>query len=133
MFPIQNTVPTRFPPLVTWTLIATNCVRRTSAAVALQSLTMLNGQFITEQSEHFAKRVIAAAGTDEMKRIELAFKLALGRSPTRDELGPSRLLLAKQFQRLLDQPGTTPEQADEQALAHVCHMLLNTNEFLYVP
>jgi hypothetical protein len=41
--------------------------------------------------------------------------------------------MAKQFQRLLDQPGTTPAQADEQALVHVCHMLLNTNEFLYVP
>ena len=114
-------------------LIATNCVRRTSAAVALQSLTMLNGQFITEQAEHFAKRVIAAAGTDELKRIELAFKLALGRDPSHDELALSRLLLAKQFQRLLDQPGTTPAQADEQALVHVCHMLLNTNEFLYVP
>jgi hypothetical protein len=94
---------------------------------------MLNGQFITEQAEHFARRVIAATGTDELKRIELAFKLALGRSPTRDELGPTRLLLAKQFQRFLDQPGTTPAQADEQALVHVCHMLLNTNEFLYVP
>jgi hypothetical protein len=114
-------------------LIATNCVRRTSAAVALQSLTMLNGQFITEQAGHFARRVIAAAGADELKRIDLAFKLSLGRSPSRDELGPSRLLLATQFQRLLEQPDTTPAQADEQALAHLCHMLLNTNEFLYVP
>jgi membrane associated rhomboid family serine protease len=25
MFPIRNTVPTRYPPLVTWTLIAINC------------------------------------------------------------------------------------------------------------
>ncbi|HEY2251783.1 MAG TPA: DUF1549 and DUF1553 domain-containing protein, partial [Planctomycetaceae bacterium] len=76
-------------------LIATNCVRRTSAAVALQSLTMLNGQFITEQAEHFAARVIAAAGSDELKRVELAFKLALARSPTKDELALSRLLMAK--------------------------------------
>jgi len=113
-------------------LIATNCVRRTSAAVALQSLTMLNGQFITEQAEHFAKRVIATAGTDELKRIELAFNLALARSPSSEELALSRLLIAKQFQRLLEQPSTTPARADEQALAHMCHMLLNTNEFLYI-
>ena len=26
MFPIQNTVPTRYPPVVTWSLIAVNCV-----------------------------------------------------------------------------------------------------------
>ena len=26
MFPIKNTVPTRYPPVVTWALIATNCI-----------------------------------------------------------------------------------------------------------
>ena len=26
MFPIRNTVPSRYPPVVTWMLIATNCL-----------------------------------------------------------------------------------------------------------
>jgi hypothetical protein len=26
MFPIQNAVPSRYPPVVTWTLMAANCV-----------------------------------------------------------------------------------------------------------
>ena len=26
MFPIRNTVPTRYPPVITWALIATNCI-----------------------------------------------------------------------------------------------------------
>lgn len=26
MFPIRNTVPTRYPPVITWMLIATNCI-----------------------------------------------------------------------------------------------------------
>ena len=26
MFPIENAVPTRYPPLATWGLIATNCI-----------------------------------------------------------------------------------------------------------
>ena len=63
-------------------LVATNCTRRTSAAVALQSLTMLNGQFVTTQAEAFAKHVVAAAGPDECRRIELAFQRALTRNPT---------------------------------------------------
>ncbi len=25
MFPMQNAVPTRYPPVVTWALIAVNC------------------------------------------------------------------------------------------------------------
>jgi hypothetical protein len=114
-------------------LVATNCTRRTSAAVALQSLTMLNGQFITEQADEFARRVLADAGSNDTKRIELAFKLALSRSPLPEEATVSRELLAKQLDRARQQPNTTPEQADLQAVAHLCHMLLNTNEFLYAP
>ncbi|MFN0055164.1 MAG: PSD1 and planctomycete cytochrome C domain-containing protein [Planctomycetales bacterium] len=114
-------------------IVATNCTRRTSAAVALQSLAMLNGQFVTEQSEAFARRVIAAAGSDEPQRIDLAFRLALARSPTAEELELSRQLLARQRQRKGAEPETTPAQADGEALFHLCHMLLNTNEFLYVP
>jgi hypothetical protein len=114
-------------------LIATNCTRRTSAAVALQSLTMLNGQFVIEQADEFAKRVITGAGKEEVQRIELAFKLALSRLPSSEELALSRSLLTRQLERALQQPQTTADAAGQQALAHVCHMLFNTNEFLYAP
>jgi hypothetical protein len=114
-------------------LLATNCTRRTSAAVALQSLTMLNGEFITGQADHFASRVISLAGADETRRIALAFQLALSRSPTADEADLARHLLARHRERLLAQPGTAAEQAGNQALSHLCQMLLNTSEFLYVP
>src|SRR5262249_7160598 len=67
-------------------LLATNCTRRTSAAVALQSLTMLNGEFITGQADHFAKRVISLAGADESRQIALAFQLALSRLPSAEEV-----------------------------------------------
>jgi hypothetical protein len=113
-------------------LVATNCTRRTSAAVALQSLTMLNGEFMTGQAEHFSRRVLAAA-TDEPQRIELAFKLALSRPPTADENDLARGLLARQRDRLLAESGVTADQASDQALFHLCHMLLNTSEFLYAP
>ncbi len=114
-------------------VVATNCTRRTSAAVALQSLTMLNGAFVTEQAEHFAKRVIALSGSDEAKRIDMAFRLALARPPSAEEIDLSRGLLVRQRARLAGEAGATPEQAGDQALNHLCHMLFNTNEFLYVP
>ncbi|MBS0262148.1 MAG: DUF1553 domain-containing protein [Planctomycetes bacterium] len=113
-------------------IIATNCTRRTTAAVALQSLTMLNSQFVTEQADEFAKRVLQAEG-DEAHRIDLAFKLALARPPGAEELVLSRELLGKHRQRSLSQPQVTPEEAERQSFAHLCHMLLNSNEFLYVP
>ena len=114
-------------------IVAINCTRRTSAAVALQSLTMLNGQFATDQAEQFARRVIATAGADESRRIDLAFRLALSRPPTPAERQLSRELLLKQSLRKRALPDTSDEQAHDQALFHLCHMLLNTSEFLYVP
>jgi hypothetical protein len=114
-------------------LLATNCTRRTSAAVALQSLTMLNGEFITGQADHFARRVISLAGADESRQIALAFQQALSRLPSAEEVELARNLLSRHRERLLAQPETTADKAGEQALAHLCHMLLNTSEFLYVP
>jgi cytochrome c553 len=114
-------------------LVATNCTRRTSAAVALQSLTMLNGQFVREQSEMFAARVLAGAGEEEDPRIDLAFRLALSRPPTAEEFTLSRGLLEKQRARAMAQPGATAARARDRALVHLCHMLFNSNEFLYVP
>ena len=113
-------------------LIATNCTRRTSAAVALQSLTMLNGEFATSQAVEFARR-LTTAEVDATRRITLAFQLALSRPPTADEIDLSRELLEKQRRRALEQPEAKADEADLQALAHLCHMLFNTNEFLYVP
>src|SRR5262249_35594024 len=101
-------------------LLATNCTRRTSAAVALQSVTMLNGEFITAQSDHFARRVVAIAGADESQQIALAFLLALARRPTADEIDLARNLLSRHHQRLQPQEGTTAEQARDQALSHLC-------------
>jgi hypothetical protein len=113
-------------------LLATNCTRRTSAAVALQSLTMLNGEFVSGQAEQFSRRVLASA-TEEPQQIELAFKLVLARPPTPDEADLARGLLARQRERISAEPGTTADQARDRAVFHLCLMLLNTNEFLYVP
>jgi hypothetical protein len=113
-------------------LLATNCTRRTSAAVALQSLTMLNSEFVTAQAEHLSRRVLASA-TEETQQIELVFKLALARPPTPDEAGLARSLVARQRERILAEPDATADQSRNQALFHLCLMLLNTNEFLYVP
>ena len=109
-----------------------NCTRRESSSVVLQSLTMMNGKFIFEQSDRFASRVIKAAGTDEGKRIETAFRLALARKPTLEEIEISRQLLQTQTARYAAQKKLKPQQATNAALSNLCQMLLNTNEFLYV-
>jgi hypothetical protein len=114
-------------------VLTTNCTRRSPAAVVLQSLTMLNDRFVVEQAEHLAERVARSAGAEDRgKQIETAFRIVLGRGPNTPEAAWSTELLdhhAEQYRRMK----VSPPQARQRALAHLCHMLVNTSEFLYTP
>ena len=103
--------------------VAHNCTRRDSSAVVLQSLAMLNGPFVMQQSRRFGARVRQEAGDDRTRRIKLSFLLALGRPATPAELPVVETFLERH----------TASTSAEIAIDHLCHMLLNTNEFLYVP
>jgi hypothetical protein len=111
-------------------VMATNCIRRVHSAVPLQSLTLLNDAFMMEQAEHFARRVAASAAGAE-KRIELAFRLAFARKPTAREAAGSKAFL-KTLRDRYAQEKLAPAQAEARAMARLCHMLMCTNEFLYV-
>jgi len=103
-------------------LMANSCTDRASSAVVSQSLTMLNDAFLREQAEAFASRVAALSGDVMAERIRIAFRLALARPPSANEIAWSTELLQRHMARV----------SADQALTHLCHMLLNTNEFLYV-
>ncbi|MBI3862510.1 MAG: DUF1553 domain-containing protein [Planctomycetia bacterium] len=113
-------------------VVATNCPERTSSAVPLQSLTMLNGEWLWEQAEQFASRLERPAQASPADRVARAFQLALGRLPGADELRESCAFLDRQ-QAAYRQQEQSAEKADHRALVHLCHTLLNTSEFLYVP
>lgn len=112
------------------TLNAT-CSRRSPSAVVSQSLTMLNDAFVLDSARALAARACAAeAGTAE--RIAHAFRLVLSRPPTASEANWCREAVeAEGVRRLL--AGESTEAARTQALAHLCHTLLNTSEFLSIP
>ena len=109
----------------------TNCTRRNTSAVVLQSLALLNDEFMLDQSDLFAGRVAKEAGADANSRIETAFRIAYGRKPSAKEFAWS----LDSLHQLTDRYRTAKEDADQanqKALAALCHTLLNTNEFLYV-
>src|SRR5207248_4574356 len=100
-------------------IVAHNCTRRTSTAVVLQSLTMLNSPFVFTQAERLAERVKQAAGSDPQRRIETAFRLSLCRRPDGEERSASRELLTRQALRYLQQKKGTPQQAADAALGNL--------------
>jgi hypothetical protein len=112
-------------------VVATNCTRRAASAVPIQSLAQLNDAFFLGQAERFARRVADEAGPSPGARIERAFRRALGRCPKPAEAAWAAALLGRQARRYAAQK-LPADQAALEALAQVCHVLLCTNEFLYV-
>ncbi|MEK6261257.1 MAG: DUF1549 domain-containing protein [Planctomycetota bacterium] len=87
---------------------------RNTTTTALQSLTLLNNDFMLRQSGYFAGRVKADAETDSTAQVTRAFQLAFGRQPSLAEAAAAASLVqGRDFTQL-------------------CRMLLNANEFVYV-
>jgi hypothetical protein len=111
-------------------VMATNCTRRITSAVPLQSLTLLNDATMLAQADAFAARVAAAADSADA-RIETAFRLAFARRPKPAEKAASAELLKKLTQTYAARKPASG-RPDVLALAKLCHVLLCANEFLYV-
>ncbi len=88
--------------------------RRSVTTTPLQALGLMNNSFVLRQAEHLAERSMNESKGDLPKAVQAAYRLALGRSATKDE--------AKR--------ATTAAQ--DRSLASVCWALLNSTEFVYV-
>jgi hypothetical protein len=113
------------------------CSQRDVTTVAPQALALLNNDFVHAQSAALAQRVAEDAGPGDDERIDAAWKLALGRTPLETERAAARRHLVAQAERWAianeESTGDTPRPDPRQlALESLCHVLLNTNEFLYV-
>ena len=98
------------------------CIQRNPATVALQSLSLLNSDFIRRHSRAFAERLHGAGlGLDQ------AFELAWSRPPTREERSAAERFLAKQVAHYDGQA-----DAELRAWTDFCQMLFAANPFLYV-
>ncbi len=98
--------------------------QRDISIVAPQALALMNNPWIYEQCDAFAKRVEAEAGTDPVKQIDRAWRLAFSRPPT---LSESKRALS----HLNRTSGGKPDDI-HSSLKSLCHVLLNANEFIYV-
>jgi hypothetical protein len=90
-----------------------SCPQRQVTTVAPQALSLFNGDFVNQQAKHFAARLKREAGDDPAKQITLAWRLALCREPTVDELTKMQAFLL------------------EESLEQACRVILNLNEFVY--
>jgi hypothetical protein len=89
--------------------------KRNASTTALQALNLLNGPFVIQQADLFAKRLVREAPGIVSAQVERAFWLAFGRAPDADEQRAADALIS----------------AD--GLPIFCRAILNANELVYLP
>jgi uncharacterized protein DUF1553/uncharacterized protein DUF1549/cytochrome c len=108
-----------------------SCGRRENTTVAPQALALLNDSFVRARAMDFAQRVQKEAGAETEAQVRLAWRLALGREPSTDELDSANAFINVQIQqRSTREPVKTETQ--QLALADFCQAIFALNEFIYV-
>jgi len=122
-----------------------SCDYRKNTVTPAQSLDMLNSDLVEGFAQSFAGRVLNDSGLKPDAQVDRAFKLAFGRAATPEEQKIAVDFLARQtpiMQARLASNGSKPpmpavlpnglDPARAAAFVDLCHMLLDSNEYLYI-
>jgi hypothetical protein len=117
-------------------LIVTTCTRRVPSTIPLQSLSLMNSDFVIARAQGLAKRLececkgsARSVALPRDDRINRAFLLTIGREPDRDEYTAATRFLETQPARY---PSLADPESFHRALVDFCQMMLASNGFLYV-
>src|SRR5215813_2200884 len=123
------------------------CGARQVSVHALQSLTLMNSEFMLRQSRALAGRLFKEAGGDERAIISRLYELTLARKPRLDELRLTQNFLKGQaavirdriargetVSKLEDSPKglKSMDEATAAAWVDLCLATMNLNEFVYL-
>lgn len=135
----------RYPMLKSFDMPDTHlsCARRTTTTTAPQALALLNSEHTVGWARAMAERVLEQAGAGRGDQVDAAFQLAYSREP--DAWEQDAVLTFFDTQRgviaeraAAGEPLLAPDavpagmsREEAAALVDLCHMLLNSNEFVY--
>lgn len=103
---------------------------RLTSTTPLQALYLLNDAFTHEQAQGFAKRLLAERAEDAA-RLELAYRLALGRQPAAGEAAASLDFLAA-VKGKLKAAGVPANECELQSWQALARTIFRLNEFVYI-
>jgi hypothetical protein len=108
--------------------------RRDTTTTATQALLLINGDWALARARALAGRAerSSAASADDRERIVLVYRLAFGRHPDRAELAEALTFLSRQSALAAGPKRRVNLEAYRAALVDFCHVILNSNEFIYI-
>jgi hypothetical protein len=104
-----------------------SCERREVTTVPTQALTLLNNETFLLQARHLAERIEREAGSDQAAQIRLLYRIAYSREASDKEV--------RQAQEFLKSRGVASKKSSPETLnplGEFAHVVLNSNEFLYI-
>ena len=135
----------RYPMLESFDMPDTHesCARRSLTTTAPQALALLNSEHTLGWAQGLAGRILDLAGADRDRQIQEGFRLAYSREPDGWEKDTVLTFFEKQRGIIAERtaaeeplllPDVVPEGISPQeaaAMVDFCHMLLNSNEFVF--
>ena len=114
--------------------------RRNVTTTPPQALLMMNGDWVLGRAQTLAERLLEDEPEWPEEVVEAAYLRVFGREPRSEERAVGMRFLGEQRDRVLqessaaggEEAGDGAEKAGLIALADYCHVLLNSNEFIYV-
>jgi hypothetical protein len=116
---------TRYPMFEAFDMPDTHesCARRNNTVTPYQALELMNNELVFEWAKDLAKRVSNDAGMTAQSQVERAYKLVYSRAPKADEAASALAFLERQDKITGNR---------QTSFVDLCHMMLNSNEFLYL-
>ncbi|QGJ70792.1 Planctomycete cytochrome C [Planctomycetales bacterium 10988] len=104
----------------------TSTAKRNTTTTANQALLMINGDYVLGRAKKMAERLLKEKDRSSAERIDLAYRLLWGRAASPQEIAATEGFLEKQQTLATDQ-----DKSELTAWTDFCHVLLNSNAFLY--
>ncbi len=98
--------------------------KRSMTNVAPQALFMMNSDFVSERAKNIAKSVLDDQKLDNRARIEQIYIRTLDRKPAADEIDGAFTFMDRLKQKF--------NRGELEAWQSFCHVLLTSNEFIYL-
>ena len=112
----------------------TTCTNRVPSSSPLQSLTMMNSAFVMENAAAVGRRAMDMAKGDSSGLepiIRAAYEITLSREPTQAETELATEHLERE-RRLFARANSSEEEELARSVESFAHMLVSSNEFLYI-
>jgi hypothetical protein len=104
---------------------------RFTTTVAPQALYLLNDPFVRQQAQALAQQLLGRSASDDAGRLDRAYRLAVGRPATAQEIERARSYIAD-YETAVRAERVAPTDGRTAAWASFCQALLASAEFRYI-